>query len=281
MTRRHQLAAAAVLGISLMTAYAFGKGPFTPFSPNNGDANSTCPGGTCRPTPSIGNPVSPSNTPSYAPPAYSATPAAETSTPYPQPLQPASPSTVYHPTPYGTPARITSAHPVTVVATSAPANPSAVGPRVPDGQWKRELGPLSVTLRSANGTLAGSVVLPEEDEVHMQVDFVIEYSISSDGQLYGIVQSADLSVANVPKDTDFDEIVGLTQIVTKLIDQPVSMRCRVDGGTLTLKTFHLALPLDPQFLETVDTDAMLMLQGLFVGRYTTIPAPPVQAAVAY
>jgi hypothetical protein len=265
MTRRHQLAAMAVLGVSLMTAYAFGKGPFGIGDRVSPDPSAPCANGTCpQPAPTaplvgalVGAPRNPSSPASPYPSAIATTP----------------PTTSYHSIPYGIPVPVSAVPNADVEITATLA-----ARELPSGHWKRAFGPMSVELQSRNGLLEGKVAMPVEDGVAMNITFVAECSMTRDGQLYGVVQSADLDIPNLPADTDLEEILGLKMMATTFIDQPLAIRCRIDGDKLTIKTFNVALPLNKEMLDGIDAETLLHMQAMFVGRYDSVPQPAVQPA---
>jgi RNA polymerase sigma factor (sigma-70 family) len=106
--------------------------------------------------------------------------------------------------------------------------------RRPLGTWEREIGPYHMTLRIEGehlyGTLTG--VDPQrglKETIHMDCD----YSLTRDSLLYGVVTSVD--VPEGPKEDQEEADLDFWS------DQPFSLRCRLDGNTLTLKDLKLGV----------------------------------------
>lgn len=257
---------AIVVGTTFATAYAFARGPFslqsrsTPYAPISA-ANATCPTGTC-PDGTCQNgrcplvPLTPGVPPSVSAPPTSVPAPVTAVPPTTSPVYPASatiaPSVTYRPAP--------------VVPAVAPRK---VTPAVdkPIGHWRRSMGSMTVEWQGKDGLLNGSVTIPADETTTLRVDFVVEYSVTRDGLLYGVVQSADIETPNVPAGTDVDDLLEAKFMATKLIDRPIAMRCRVDDGTLTVKSFDLALPMELIADGGIDAEMITMLQATFIGRY--------------
>lgn len=251
MTRLQRVSLLILVGISL-TAYAFGRGPFG-FGESS---SSSCPSGSC-PTPYNAAPVAASPlVPVYSDPA----PAYQPVDPPVQPLTPPSPPS---------PPTVTYRAVSSLVPAPVTPPPTATIPGIkPIGHWQRSVGPMTVELQGRDSRLNGAFRITA-DGTTFSVDFSIEYSVTADGLLYGVIQSADVDIPNLPADTDFEEIMGLKLMTTKLIDQPITMRCRVEDGTLTVKSFDLAIPVE--LMDEFDAESTQLLKASFIGRYPATP----------
>jgi RNA polymerase sigma factor (sigma-70 family) len=112
-----------------------------------------------------------------------------------------------------------------------PAASRVTAPR-PVGNWERTFGPLQVSLRVKAERLTGTVDVAVEKQ---RISFVFDadYSVTRDGVLYGIITGLDIRGAW--QGADLQEAGNIQVLITQMIDQPFSIRYRVDDGILTVK----------------------------------------------
>jgi RNA polymerase sigma factor (sigma-70 family) len=105
-------------------------------------------------------------------------------------------------------------------------------PQRPIGNWERQLGPLQVNLRIKADRLSGVVDMAVEKQ---RISFVFDadYSVTRDGLLYGIITGIDFQ--NGGQAGDFKDLGEFQVVMNRMIDQPFSIRYRVEDGVLTVK----------------------------------------------
>lgn len=117
----------------------------------------------------------------------------------------------------------------------APVPPAAArSPRGMEGSWTRSAGPWTVTFAIENGRLR--VTCTTEGAT---VRFSGTCGVSDDGQIFGVLDEADIS-SDVQEGT-----AEARAIAVRLIDQPFAVRFRFDGDSLIVKDLRCAgLPPD-------------------------------------
>jgi hypothetical protein len=169
-------------------------------------------------------------------------------------------------------ARVSNYQPVT--SGSAPAVPQE---RRPLGTWERALGPVQVTLTFTDERMDGviSFDIPKHKGKKLRVDFRADYGVTRDSVLYGVVTSAGATVPGKLKVEPEEFLKDHARLETALLDQPFSMRFRVEDDVLVLKDirFQVKSP------EREDNDRALedAIRSVGVGRYTkkaAASAPP-------
>jgi hypothetical protein len=138
------------------------------------------------------------------------------------------------------------------------AEARALPPQRPIGNWERQFGPLQITLRIKADRLIGIVDMAVEKQ---RINFVFEgdYSVTRDGVLYGIVTGIDFQGAG---QGELKELAEFQLISNRLVDQPFSIRYRVDDGVLTIKDVKFgSLGLKEE------KDELAEMKAMAVGRY--------------
>lgn len=114
-----------------------------------------------------------------------------------------------------------------VVAPMPPSAPAS--PRVIEGSWTRTSGPWTVTFGIENGRLRGTCTAEGAT-----VRFSGTCGVSDDGQIFGVLDEADIS-------SDAQEQTAEARaIAVRLIDQPFAVRFRFDGDSLIVKDLRCA-----------------------------------------
>jgi RNA polymerase sigma factor (sigma-70 family) len=102
----------------------------------------------------------------------------------------------------------------------------------PVGNWERTFGPLQVSLRVKADRLSGAVDMAVDKGARVGFVFDADYSVTRDGVLYGIITGIDVQGGPAG---DFKEMGEFQVALSRLVDQPFSIRYRVDDGVLTVK----------------------------------------------
>jgi hypothetical protein len=133
-------------------------------------------------------------------------------------------------------------HPV--AKTNIPAGSTAIShdERRPVGDWKRTVGPFRVALKFTEERLLGTVACNVEGKV-AKIDFSADYSVTRDGVLYGVVIGGNITAGGEEKDPQ-KMLEGYAKLGKLLLDQPFSMRYRVDGNVLMLKDVRICVQPD-------------------------------------
>jgi RNA polymerase sigma factor (sigma-70 family) len=115
----------------------------------------------------------------------------------------------------------------------------------PVGQWERVAGPYRMTLRVEADRLFGTFVATDKGG---KEEYVVEadYSVTKDCVLFGVVTGLDAGDAE-----------ATAEVHAAYVDQPFSVRFRVDGNVLTIKDVKCA------GIEGNDTKELQII----VGRY--------------
>jgi hypothetical protein len=155
-----------------------------------------------------------------------------------------------------------------------PAEPSKHHELRPLGTWERNVGPVHITLTFTPEHMEGRVVCNSKDEGKFAVDFQADYSVTRDSILYGVVTSAGLTEGKIRMEAE--ELIKLHSILAaELLDQPFSMRCRVDGDVLTVKDIRFYVKSEKEG-ELKGNGEQIAVVGR--GRYTRKAATPTARA---
>jgi hypothetical protein len=138
--------------------------------------------------------------------------------------------------------------------------------RPPLGTWERNAGLAHITLTCTPERLEGVIVLKlkEEKTRRLTVDFRADYGVTRDSMLYGVVTCA--GIATKAELNDEERLEVQTVLESAMVDQPFSMRFRMDDDILMLKDvrFHLKPLGEGEGLKDIETE----LVTLAPGRYT-------------
>jgi hypothetical protein len=144
-----------------------------------------------------------------------------------------------------------------------PAVPISAADTRPLGNWRRDVGDCQVTWRIENDRLFGTCRLNKDSSV-VTLQLEADYSVTKDSVLFGVISSLDVAMqGNEEDDGDSKEAVkNARAALIKFIDQPFSIRYRVDDGVLTVKDVKIAgIGIRPADRE----DELL---AVLVGKYT-------------
>jgi hypothetical protein len=143
--------------------------------------------------------------------------------------------------------------------------------RRPLGTWERTVGPVHITLTFTPELLQGRVVSKSKALGKLAFDFHADYSVTRDSVLYGVITSAGLADSKARmEDEQFFKLH--TALTAELLDQPFSMRCRVDGDVLTVKDIRFYVKSEGQAGDLREAGEQIGLLGR--GRYTRKAATP-------
>ncbi len=135
------------------------------------------------------------------------------------------------------------------------------GPAKPVGLWKRDVaGVCQITFRVEDNRLFATCRLTKEDEVSV-IEIEGDYSVTKDSVLYGVVTSVEVKAA----DSKPEELLETRANANKFIDQPFSLRFRVDDGVLTVKDLKFG-GIGLRNAETRDREYEIL--AVMVGRYS-------------
>jgi hypothetical protein len=134
----------------------------------------------------------------------------------------------------------------------------------PLGTWERNIGPMHITLTFTPAQLKGQIVLKKEGKKAV-IDFRADYSVSRDNVLYGIVTSASAGISGKLDADAQDVLKGQAKMALEVIDQPFSMRYRLDDDSLTVKDirFHLRFDDNGQALGRGEENPLTFGLGLY------------------
>ncbi len=137
--------------------------------------------------------------------------------------------------------------------------------RRPLGTWERKVGPVQITLTFTPERMEGLIVIKSKDgeTKKVSVDFRADYGVTRDSVLYGVVTSAGFG-GKLKMETD-ELLKGYSKFARELLDQPFSMRFRLDNDALTVKDIRFQLRSEGGSGED------MMAVGL--GRYTRKATP--------
>ena len=107
---------------------------------------------------------------------------------------------------------------------SVPAPRAERASPVPDGTWEREVGPFRVKIRVEGNRLYGTLTGGENGK-KVTCALEADYSVTRDSLVYGVITSFEAQGPD--SDTELLSIL--------LVDQPFSLRFRVDDDALTIK----------------------------------------------
>jgi hypothetical protein len=141
----------------------------------------------------------------------------------------------------------------------ARADVHALLPPRPVGQWERKLGPWDFSFRITPERIIGQFDIPG-DKQRLRLIVEGDYAVSKEHVLYGVITGADLEGAG--QSAGFEEMAQLQVVSSQIIDQPFSLRYRVDDDILTIKN----LKCSPLLQESGDKGLAEMLV-MVVGRY--------------
>jgi RNA polymerase sigma factor (sigma-70 family) len=142
------------------------------------------------------------------------------------------------------------------------ADTSRVPLQRPVGNWERTFGPLQVSLRIKTERLTGTVDMTVEKGARISFVFDADYSVTRDGVLYGIISGIDTQGAAAAG--AFEDMGKVQFALSRMIDQPFSIRYRVDDGILTVKDVKFGTL---GLKDEKDDPDLAELKIMAVGRY--------------
>jgi hypothetical protein len=144
--------------------------------------------------------------------------------------------------------------------------------RRPLGTWERTVGPVHITLTFTPDHMEGVINLKGEKEAGKKLayDFRADYSVSRDYALYGIVTSAGIAAKAKVNAEDLMEAEAM--LATLLLDQPFSLRFRVDDDVLTVKDIRFNPKSDGKGGDSLG-NAMSMGVGRYSRKVAATPTP--------
>lgn len=131
---------------------------------------------------------------------------------------------------------------------------------LPDGTWKRDnmFGSVSFLV---NGNQLQVDFQGKGDLAMINGSLLGEYSVASDGTIYGLFHGLDM---NIPPGTDLSDAGELAPLMGMVNDSPFAMRVHTAGGTMVLKKFTVGLGLPP--MDGVEEYAGIgAMAGLYFG----------------
>jgi hypothetical protein len=124
----------------------------------------------------------------------------------------------------------------------------------PVGKWVRESGPMRIALHFTEDRLTLDATIPAMDDSDTTITLTADadYSVNSEGLLYGVITAID---------ADYPMAAAEVQLVA---GHTFSVRCRVDGTTLTVRDLKLLGSGLPFHGRDDDISQMALFAG---GRY--------------
>ncbi len=156
-----------------------------------------------------------------------------------------------------------------VSATHAPLQPtsladiSSIGKGLPDGDWIKHT-PLGVVKMAVSGNKVSINVEGAGEFAMFKPSLRGEYSIASDGTIYGLIHSVDLGIATDAAQEMDEEWI----LLSGLSDIPFSMRAYSEPSVLAIKQVTFGLPT----LALIATDGEasqipIYAQSMIAGQY--------------
>jgi RNA polymerase sigma factor (sigma-70 family) len=121
----------------------------------------------------------------------------------------------------------------------------------PIGTWEREVGPFHITLRvEADHVSATATGADKEQGSKVTYLFDADYSVTRDSVLFGVITGAEITGNKLEEEGQ----------VALLVDQPFSLRLRLDDNVLTIK--------DLKFMNSLNNnnDEIQDIRPLLLGR---------------
>jgi hypothetical protein len=139
----------------------------------------------------------------------------------------------------------------------------------PLGIWERNVFGLQITLTFTPEHMEGRVISKTKEVGKIGIDFHADYGVTRDSVLYGVVTSAGMTDSRVRMNPDggVPDVFKLHYVLAEeVLDQPFSMRCRVDGDVLTVKEIRFYVKSEGKDGDLKETGEQIARVGR--GRYT-------------